>query len=104
MSIADLKAPARRAGASAVRLMLSLQLASHDCRVKKSDWQIISHAGRYLARIGTFLQKLAFSLIPKDVHPAAGLACLLPKEVSADTDFFFGRSEQYWHHCRSFDP
>jgi hypothetical protein len=42
---------------------------------RRSDRQIVGHAGRHLTGTGTFLQKLGFGSVPKPVHPAAGLAC-----------------------------
>ena len=55
------------------------------------DRQIVGHARRDFALIGSFGQKLFFSLIPESVRPTARFTGLFPKVIRAGADFFLAQ-------------
>jgi len=55
------------------------------------DRQIVGHARRDFALIGSFGQKLFFSLIPESVRPTARFTGLFPKAICAGADFILAQ-------------
>jgi hypothetical protein len=55
------------------------------------DRQIVGHARRDFALIGSFGQKLFFSLIPESVRPTARFTGLFPKVIRAGADFILAQ-------------